>query len=44
MVGRQSNRRKTAAQERRLARFNASRLRMARFCDREGLLVEHCRL
>ena len=38
-MGRQSDPRKTAAWERRIARFSDSGLTVARFCDREGVAV-----
>ena len=38
-MGRQSDPRKAAAWERRIARFSDSGLTVARFCDREGVAV-----
>ena len=38
-MGRQSDPRKAAAWERRLARFGDSELTVARFCDREGVSI-----
>jgi hypothetical protein len=38
-MSRQSDSRKAAAWERRIARFGNSRLTVARFCDREGVAV-----
>ena len=38
-MGRQSDPRKAAAWERRIARFGNSGLTVARFCDREGVAV-----
>ena len=38
-MGRQSDPRKAAAWERRIARFSDSGLTVARFCDREGVSV-----
>ena len=38
-MGRQSNPRKAAAWERRIARFSDSGLTVARFCVREGVSI-----
>ncbi len=38
-MGRQSDPRKAAAWERRIARFGDSGLTVARFCDREGVAI-----